>query len=52
MPLDPLAKEGVGYLDFQGIALATEPKMHPVPKPESKPGFTKLLGHRRSQSWS
>lgn len=29
MPLDPLAKEGIGYLDFQGVAIATEPKMYP-----------------------
>jgi hypothetical protein len=48
MPLDPLAKETIGYLDSQGVAFATEPKMYPFSKPECKPGLTELFSYCRS----
>jgi hypothetical protein len=47
--LDPLAKEGIGHLNFQRVALAAEPEPYSLTKPESKLGLTDFLGYRRSQ---
>ena len=35
-PLDPFAKEGVGHLDLQSVAITAEPEPDPLAKPEAK----------------
>jgi hypothetical protein len=49
VPLDPLPEEIAGYLNQQSIAIAADPEMYTLPKPQLESWFAQALRHHSAQ---